>query len=119
MRVRILSVAENDLEDGYRFYESQLSGLGSYFLDSLYSDIDSLAFFGGIHPMVFGYHRQLSNWDKTKTHAGISKDRFFEYFRDKPKGYAIEVKTTQIYNTPLTLNRLLIASPPQSFMYLW
>jgi hypothetical protein len=60
MRVRILSVAENDLEDGYRFYESQLSGLGSYFLDSLYSDIDSLAYFGGIHPMVFGYHRQLS-----------------------------------------------------------
>ena len=60
-----------------------------------------------------------SLWDKTKTHAGISKDRFFEYFRDKPKGYAIEVKATQIYNTPLTLNRLLIASPPQSFMYLW
>jgi len=60
MRVKILSVAERDLEEGYQFYESQSPGLGAYFLDSLFSDIDSLAFFGGIHPVVFGYHRQLS-----------------------------------------------------------
>jgi len=60
MRVRILSVAEEDLEEGFRFYESQLPGLGLYFLDSLYSDIESLAYFGGIHQIVFGYHRQLS-----------------------------------------------------------
>ena len=43
MRVRILSTSEEDLEEGYRFYESQSPGLGSYFLGSLYSDIDSLA----------------------------------------------------------------------------
>jgi plasmid stabilization system protein ParE len=60
MRIRILSAAEKDLEEGYRFYESQSPGLGSYFLDSLYSDIDSLVYFGGIHQVVFGYHRQLS-----------------------------------------------------------
>ena len=60
MRIRILRAAEDDLEEGFRFYESQSPGLGSYFLDSLYSDIDSLAYFGGIHQVVFGYHRQLS-----------------------------------------------------------
>jgi len=60
MRVKILSIAELDLEEGFRFYESQASALGSYFLDSLFSDIDSLAYFGGIHPMLFGYHRMLS-----------------------------------------------------------
>ena len=60
MKIRILSPAERDLEEGYHFYESQSSGLGSYFLDSLYSDIDSLAYFEGIHQVVFGYHRQLS-----------------------------------------------------------
>ena len=60
MNVRILSPAERDLEEGYRFYESQSPGLGSYFLDSLYSDIDSLAYFGGIHQLVFGYNRHLS-----------------------------------------------------------
>ena len=60
MKVEILSPAETDLEEGYRFYNSQSPGLGSYFLDCLYSDIDSLAYFGGIHPIVFGYYRQLS-----------------------------------------------------------
>ncbi len=60
MLVRILDAAERDLEDGYNFYEQQSPNLGSYFLDSLYSDIDSLSYFGGIHKVVFGYHRLLS-----------------------------------------------------------
>jgi plasmid stabilization system protein ParE len=60
MRVKILSVAESDLEEGYRFYESQADGLGTYFLDTLYSDIDSLAYFAGMHRIVLGYHRLLS-----------------------------------------------------------
>jgi plasmid stabilization system protein ParE len=60
MQVKILDSAERDLEKGYRFYERQSPGLGSYFLDSLYSDIDSLAYFGGIHRVVFGFHRLLS-----------------------------------------------------------
>jgi plasmid stabilization system protein ParE len=60
MRVKILGPAEKDLENGYSFYERQSPGLGTYFLDSLYSDIDSLAFYGGIHGMSFGYYRSLS-----------------------------------------------------------
>ena len=60
MRIKILNVAENDLEDGYRFYESQADGLGAYFLDTLYSDIGSLAYFAGMHRVVLGYHRLLS-----------------------------------------------------------
>lgn len=60
MRVKILSAAEDDLEEGYRFYESQADGLGTYFLDTLYSDIDSLAYFAGMHRIVSGYHRLLS-----------------------------------------------------------
>ncbi len=57
-------------------------------------------------------------WDRTKIHAGISKEKFFEYFTNKTRGYAIEVKTSRIYNTPLPLSHLKITSPPQSFMYL-
>lgn len=60
MKIRILSPAEEDLEEGYLFYDSQSPGLGSYFLNCLYSDIDSLTYFGGIHPVVFGHHRLLS-----------------------------------------------------------
>lgn len=57
-------------------------------------------------------------WAKTKSHAGISKRRFFEYFTNKSKGYAIKVKAAKAYNTPLPLNSLLVSTPPQSFMYL-
>ncbi len=60
MRVEILNTAENDLEEGFRFYEAQSVGLGAYFLDSLFSDIDSLAFFAGIHQKHSGYYRLLA-----------------------------------------------------------
>jgi plasmid stabilization system protein ParE len=60
MRINILSSAETDLEEGHQYYESQADGLGSYFLDTLYSDIDSLAYFAGMHRIVLGYHRLLS-----------------------------------------------------------
>lgn len=57
-------------------------------------------------------------WVKTKNHAGISEKRFFEYFTNKSKGYAIEIKTTRMYNDPLPLNSFMISYPPQSFIYL-
>ncbi len=60
MRLRLLSLAEADLLAGFQFYERQASGLGSYFLESLYSDIESLRLYAGIHRQVFGYHRLLS-----------------------------------------------------------
>ncbi len=60
MKIRILSSALDDLYEGRLFYEKQGEGLGEYFLDSLFSDIDSLALYGGIHPTFFGYHRMLS-----------------------------------------------------------
>ena len=54
MKVEILGEARQDLIEGYRFYESQLPGLGDYFLDSLFSDIDSLNFYAGRHAVYFG-----------------------------------------------------------------
>jgi hypothetical protein len=49
VRIRIFDSAKLDLVDGFSFYEAQASGVGHYFLDSLYSDIDSLALYAGIH----------------------------------------------------------------------
>jgi plasmid stabilization system protein ParE len=60
MKVTILDEAEQDLLDGYCFYEAQGQGLGDYFLDSLFADIDSLRFYAGIHAQCHGYHRLLS-----------------------------------------------------------
>jgi hypothetical protein len=60
MRIEILDEAEKDLVDGYAFYERQSEGLGHYFLDSLFSDLESLHLYAGIHAMHFGYHRLLA-----------------------------------------------------------
>jgi len=61
MKIKILNSANRDLIDGYYFYEKQAEGLGTYFLDTLFSDIDSLKIYAGIHSMHFEkYHRLLS-----------------------------------------------------------
>jgi len=60
MKIVILPSARDDLADGFRFYENQAAGLGGYFLESLFSDIDSLHLYAGIHRRVFGSHRLLS-----------------------------------------------------------
>jgi len=54
MKIQILPSAMEDLRRGYRFYESQDQGLGDYFQDSIFSDIDSLVLFAGIHRVVNG-----------------------------------------------------------------
>ena len=61
MNIRIFDSAKLDLVDGYSFYEEQESGVGQYFLDSLYSDIDSLALYAGAHPKKSeNFHWMLS-----------------------------------------------------------
>lgn len=60
MRLRILDLANADLMEGFRFYERQEEGVGSYFLETLLSDIESLGVFAGVHRRCFGYHRLLS-----------------------------------------------------------
>jgi hypothetical protein len=61
MRIEILAAAQTDLLSGFAFYEKQRPHLGNYFLDSLFSDIDSLLLYAGVHPVYFDrYHRLLS-----------------------------------------------------------
>ena len=60
MKIEILSIAMSDIQFGQRFYEQQQEGLGVYFLDSLFSDIDALLLHAGLHQQSFGYYRALS-----------------------------------------------------------
>jgi len=61
VKVKISKSASQDLLNGFYFYECQDKGLGVYFLDSLFSDIDSLVVYAGIHPVYFNkYYRLLS-----------------------------------------------------------
>ena len=61
MIVNISSDAEADIAEGYWFYEEQQKGLGDYFRDCIVADIDSLAFYGGIHEIAYGYRRKLAS----------------------------------------------------------
>jgi plasmid stabilization system protein ParE len=61
MEIRLTRSAEEDLVRGFAFYEVQQQSLGTYFLDSLYADIDSLMLYAGIHAKPVGrFHRALS-----------------------------------------------------------
>ncbi len=56
MNVRILPLARNDLSEGYWFYEEREIGLGNYFLSTLESEIDDLAYQAGIHIRVLDFY---------------------------------------------------------------
>lgn len=58
-RIRVLAPARRDLVAGFRFYEKQAEGIGRYFLDTLYSDIESLRISTGVHAVQFDRYYQL------------------------------------------------------------
>jgi len=60
MKISVSRAAQEDLLAGFRFYEQQAEGVGEYFLDVLFSDIDSLVLYAGVHPQIQGYYRMLS-----------------------------------------------------------
>ena len=60
MRLRILPSAVGDLDRGREFYAQHGEQLGDYFLDSLFTDIDALALYAGIHMEIWGFHRMLA-----------------------------------------------------------
>lgn len=60
MRVELRVEARQDLLNGAWFYEQQREGLGTYFTDRLFEDLERLEREAGIHESVFGFHRKLS-----------------------------------------------------------
>ena len=60
-RIKIQRAAKEDLRSGYEFYNAQEFGLGNYFYDCLMSDIDALAYYGGVHRQYHGFYKALSS----------------------------------------------------------
>ena len=56
-----MEFARQDLVDGYYLYQKQADGIGTYFLESIVSDIDSLIDHAGIS----GQRTELSRQQKT------------------------------------------------------
>ena len=60
MRVELRVEAREDLVNAAAFYEDQREGLGDYFIDCLFTDMESLESQAGIHEVVYGWHRKLA-----------------------------------------------------------
>ena len=58
--VTLLKQVRGDLEDGRLFYNSNEKGIGTYFYDTIISDIESLYLYAGMHSKHWGLYRLLS-----------------------------------------------------------
>lgn len=57
-------------------------------------------------------------WAKTRAHAGVTKERFDMYFRDRTKAFAIKVSKPIRFSKPQPLSNYVPSNtPPQSFCY--
>lgn len=60
MNIQILSTAFSDIAVAQQFYGQQQKGLGIYFQDAIFSDIDALIVYACVHLQLFGFYRSLS-----------------------------------------------------------
>ena len=74
MKIRILQAAIDDISAARRFYDRQGEGLSNYFTDSIFSEVDSLILYCGIHPIRFGYHRLLAKRFPYAIYYSIDED---------------------------------------------
>jgi hypothetical protein len=58
--IRLTEEARQDLLSGKAFYDGLQPGVGSWFFDSLISDIESLCIYAGVHERHFGTYRLLA-----------------------------------------------------------
>ena len=63
--------------------------------------------------------RPSSLWNQLKGYSGMEGDEFFDYFRNREKGFAIEIRDVIRFEDPLDPRELIPGFvPPQSFCYL-
>jgi plasmid stabilization system protein ParE len=99
MKLRILDSALKDLDRGRLFYERQGEGLGDYFLDSLFAEIDSLALYAGTHRKVFGFHRLLAR----RFPYGV-------YYRVDESGTVVVWRVLDLRRSPSSIRKALQGS---------
>ena len=57
-------------------------------------------------------------WEKTRTHAGISRPKFMDYYANRSVAYAYQLGELQKFETPKALAEYGISAAPQSFVYI-
>ena len=57
-------------------------------------------------------------WEQTKKSAGISRDKYRQYFKGCKVAYAYQLGEVIQYDPPKQLSEFNVDLPPQSFIYL-
>ena len=58
-------------------------------------------------------------WTRTKAFAGVTKEKFDSYFKDRKKAFAIKVFEPVRFAVPEPLSKYVASNtPPQSFCYI-
>jgi plasmid stabilization system protein ParE len=96
MKLRILDSALEDLDRGRLFYERQGEGLGLYFLDSLFGEIDSLVLYAGVHRKVFGFHRLI-----------VRRFPYGVYYRLEEDGVVVVWRVLDLRRSPSWIRKAL------------
>jgi plasmid stabilization system protein ParE len=88
--------AVSDIESARDFYDLTSEKAGDYFVASILSDLESLNFYAGIHPVFFGFYRMLSRRFPFAIYYEINEDtvRVTGIFdmRSKPEGIIEKLK---------------------------
>lgn len=57
-------------------------------------------------------------WEIAKSASGITKSKFFSYYKGKKTAFAYKLKNVVKYDAPIELSDYGIKQAPQSFVYL-
>ena len=58
-------------------------------------------------------------WNQLHEFSGLEDDEFFRYFKDIERGFAIEIKSVEIFKEPINpWDAIPRFVPPQSFCYI-
>ena len=79
MTVVILEDAAADIELGREFYEACEVGIGDYFVDSIFDDLESLSSLAGIHSFHCGFRRMLSRRFPFAIYYAVEDDTAYVY----------------------------------------
>ena len=56
-------------------------------------------------------------WEQTKDYSGLSKEFFYEYFKNRSVAYAYKLGKVKVYDEPKSLIEFGLMTAPQSFAY--
>ena len=122
MKALLLSIkpeyVENILQGEKKFeYRKRLAKEDVSYI-YVYSTAPSMKVVASVHIEGHLSDSPTALWEKTKAAAGISRDKFRDYFRGCKTAYAYKLGKVEVFESPKNLSDFGVAVAPQSFVYI-